>query len=287
MTATTASPAFRRMADMIDDQLVLKPLVEAYLVEGRFPDKFDVTFRKAGVARKPDGWFHPSTHPLWAARQLYYYLTAPDDVEVELLSYESRMAITMGTAVHGFVEMCIRDAGLMAPLVGTCPACERPHGTKKGQCDEYGVRDDKARVRGHMDGVLVIPTDGRRWVARQPGVFEFKTSNPNKARGLVDNDLEMFISKWPEYYAQVQDYLEASGMRQAIVMVAVLGFPWKLIEIQVPYDPGYAMALRRKYATVLDHQVMGTPPDPCCAPFSAQAKACPVRTACPIGRMTR
>jgi hypothetical protein len=285
--STTLSPAFRRMADMVDTKLVLKPLVESYLMEARFPDKFDVTFHKAGVARKPDDWFHPSTHPLWEARQLFYYLTAPDLMEVETLSYESRMAITMGTAVHGFVEMCIRDAGYMLPLVGTCPACERPHGTKKGQCDEYGVRDDSVGVRGHMDGALKLALSGVRWQAAHPGVLEFKTSNPNKARGLVDNDLDMFREKWPQYYAQVQDYLEASGMRQAIVLIAVLGFPWKLIEIQVEYDPAFVFDLRRKYSLVRDHQKMGTPPDACCAPMSKQAKSCPARAACPIGRMSR
>jgi hypothetical protein len=287
MSATTLTPSFRRMADMVDDQLVLKPLVEAYLLEARFPDRFDVTFHKAGVARKPDDWFHPSTHPLWTQRMLYYYLTAPEMMEVEQLSYESRMAITMGTAIHGFIEMCIRDANLMVPLTGTCPACKREHGTKKNQCDEYGVADTKVGVRGHMDGVLRIASAGRRWDPSHPGVLEFKTSNPNKARGLVDNDLEMFREKWPEYYAQVQDYMEASGLRQAIVLIAVLGFPWKLIEVQVPYDPGFALTLRNKYQSVRDHVRMGTPPDPCCAPFSAQAKACPARLVCPIGKMRR
>lgn len=633
--ATTLTPNFQRTVDLFaQEKLVLKPLIEAYLVQARFPDKFSVTFHKAGVARKPDGWFHPSTHPTWPARMLYYYLTAAKEMEEEQLSYESRMAITMGTAVHAFVEMCIRDAGLMVPLTGTCPACGRAHGTRRGQCDEYGVADTSVGVRGHMDGVLRINSPGETWVPEHPGVFEFKclapetpvsmadgtvlsaakvsagdrvlgwdeegqrlvprmvssawdngvvpvwtvrtregreigttdehpfltqrgwvfakdlvvgdkvrvafdstwseghgdpdqayflgamvgdggltdrvikftnvdlgvlnavgrfavghgcllkpepdhityritaplgsqhnplfdllrredlmgrgsrdkrvphsvwtggteawvgflsgyfdtdgtvvttgsyphlswssinqtllrecqlllgylgirssvvkingrydgrphqswrllvrdaaavsramqtlhlrsarkadllaslrpkatsprmartaqggwdtissvlegaarptvaieveggthvtagivthnTSNPNKARGLVDNDLEMFREKWPEYYAQVQDYLEASGMRQAIVLVAVLGFPWKLIEIQVPYDPGYALELRRKYRIVREHEAMGTPPDPCCAPFSPQAKSCPARFVCPIGRLRK
>ena len=275
------------MADMIDSQLVLKPLIESYLLEAKFPDRFDVTFHKAGKARKPDGWFHPSTHPMWPARMLYYYMTSPDMMEVEQLSYESRMAVTMGTAVHGFIEMCIRDAGLMLPLVGTCPACKRPHGTKKNQCDEYGVADEKIGVRGHMDGILRIKLQGTIWNPDHPGVLEFKTSNPNKGRGLTDNDLEMFKEKWPEYYAQVQDYMEASGLRQAIVLIALLGFPWKLIEIQIPYDPGFAMTLRSKYETVRYHEGMGYPPDPCCGPFSKEAKACPARYVCPVGTLRK
>lgn len=286
--STTLTPDFQRTVDLVtQDKLVLKPLIEAYLEQAKFPDKFSVTFHKAGLARKPDGWFHPSTHPLWPARMLYYYLTAPEGMEEEQFGYESRMALTMGTAVHAFIEMCIRDAGLMVPLTGTCPACGRPHGTRKNQCDEYGVADTSVGVRGHMDGVLWINVTGKTWDPDHPGVFEFKTSNPNKARGLVDNDVDGFREKWPEYYGQVQDYMEASGLRQAIVLVVVLGFPWKLVEIQIPYDPRYVLKLRNKYRTVRDHETMGTPPDPCCAPFSAQAKSCPARFVCPIGKMRR
>lgn len=283
----TLSPQFRRAIDMHDQGLVLKHRIESYLVRAQFPDVFSVTFRKAGLARKPDGWFHPSTHPLWPARVLYYYLTAPDQIEVEQLSYESRMAVTMGTAIHAFIEMCIRDAGYMAPLTGTCPACNRPHGTKKGECDEFGVADKAVGVRGHMDGVLNIPFDGTRWVGTQAGLLEFKTTNPNKARGLTDNDLEMFREKWPEYYAQVQDYMEASGLRQAIVLVAVLGFPWKILEFQIPYDPGYALALRRKYLLVRQHETAGTPPDACCAALSKESKQCVARFVCPVARIGR
>jgi hypothetical protein len=282
------SPNFRRMADMIDDQLVLKPLIESYLIQAKFPDRFDVTFHKAGLARHPDGYFHPSTHPTWPARMLYYYMTSPDLMEVEELSYESRMAVTMGTAIGGFVEMCIKDAGWMVPLgKGTCPACKRPHGTKKTECDQFGVADEKIGVRGHMDGILQIKIPGRRWNPDLPGVFEGKTTNPNAARGLVDNDLEAFRDKWPTYYGQVQDYMEATGLRQTIVLIAIIGFPWKLVEIQVPYDPAYTILLRRKYQTVRDHQKMGTPPDPCCAPFSSESKACPARYVCPIAMLRK
>lgn len=284
-TTVEMSSRFRRLADIHDTALVLKPRLEAYLHGANFPDVFTVTFHKAGKVRKPDGFFHPSTHPRWTARQLYYYLTAPGRVEEEQLDYESRMAVTMGTAVHGFVEMCIRDMGAMIPLTGTCVACKRPHGTKKGQCDEFGAMDEGLGSRGHMDGVLSIALAGTYWV---PGVggLEFKTTNPKAAGArLKDNDLEGFKATWPDYYDQVQNYMEITGLRQFLVIVAVLGFPWKMIEFQIPYDPGHAFGIRRKYQEARDHEKMGTPPDPCCAPRSKESRACPVRSACPIGRM--
>ncbi len=284
-TTVTLSGRFRTMTDMVDVQLVLKPLLDLYLAEAKFPDEFTITFKKAGVAREPDGYFHPSTHPRWEARQLYYYLTAPQKMEVEELSYESRMAVTMGTAVHGFVEMCVRDMGYMIPLTGTCPACKRPHGTAEGECDEYGVADEKVGSRGHMDGIVNINLKGTLWLPGLGG-FEFKTTNP-KATGarLKDNDLEGFKKTWPDYYDQVQDYMQISGLRQCLVIVAVLGFPWKLIEFQIPYDPFHALRTKAKYQLVRDHEKMMTPPDACCAPRSKQSKVCPARAACPIGLM--
>ncbi len=279
----TLSGRFRTMTDMVDIQLVLKPLLDLYLHESKFPDRFSVTFHKAGQAREPDGYFHPSTHPHWTARMLYYYLTAPEKMEVEDLSYESRMAVTMGTAVHGFIEMCVRDMGMMIPLEGVCPACKRPHGTGEGQCDEYGTADEAIGSRGHMDGVLVINVKGTYWI---PGIggFEFKTTNPKAAGArLKDNDLEGFKKTWPDYYDQVQEYMQISGLRQFLVIVAVLGYPWKLIEFQIPYDPVHALTTKAKYQVVRDHQKMMTPPDACCAPKSKQARECPARAACPVG----
>jgi len=182
VVVTAASPAFKRIVRQSAQGLVLKPLLHAYLYEAKFPDRFDVTFHKAGQPRRPDGWFHPSTHPTMDARQLYYYLTDPDGWEAERLSYESRMAVTMGSAVHGFIEACIRFGGWFVPLEGDCPACGRPHGTGEGQCDEYGAADPAVGSRGHMDGVLDIPGWGR-------GVFEFKCLAPETRISMADGSL--------------------------------------------------------------------------------------------------
>lgn len=183
------SDLFRTLVDDTADKLVLKPLLERYLYHAEFPDLFTVTFRKAGLARKPDNYFHPSTHPLWSARQLYAYLATPDLLEEEKLDYNSRMAVTMGTAVHAFIEMCVRSAGLMAPLEGTCVACHRPHGTKRGQCDEYGAADEEVGSRGHMDGVLDIDLVGEFWKPGQ-GVFEFKCLAPETMVSMGDGSLK-------------------------------------------------------------------------------------------------
>lgn len=273
MTALT--PNFKRVLDGAASGLVLKPLLHSYLYEARFPDRFDVTFHKAGQPRLPDGWFHPSTHPMMDARQLYHYLTAPESWEAERLSYESRMAVTMGSAVHGFIEACIRHGGWMVPLEGDCPACGRPHGIKKGQCDEYGASDPVLRRRGHMDGVLDIPGWGR-------GIFEFKTGG--RADFAKDRDLDWLKDSHLDYYAQVQEYMDISGYDKAIVLFAQVGYPFVLNEFHVPYDAGFAQKIKEKYRQVRWHESVGAPPDPCCAMRSARSRACPALK-CPVKAM--
>lgn len=272
MTATT--PNFKRMVADASKGLVLKPLLQAYLYEAKFPERFEVTFHKAGVAREPDGWFHPSTHPLMDARQLYYYLTTPAAWEVERFSYESRMAVTMGTAVHGFLQFCIRDAGWMAPLpTGDCVACGLPHGIGRGQCDEFGVSDPVLRRRGHMDGMLDVMG------TRSP--LELKTGGRTEFHTDLDLDLDWFKEKHATYYAQVQEYLDITGYARFVVLFVNLGFPWKLTEIHVPYDLQFARRTREKYELVRAHEEAGVPPQACCPLRSARSRDCPAG-ACPV-----
>lgn len=279
MTQIDVSSIFQRMMDDTDVRLVLKPLLYRYLYNAEFPDIFSVTFRKAGLARKPDNYFHPSTHPLWRARQLFYYLSRPGQMEVEQLDANNRMAVTMGTAVHAFVEMCLRDAGAMVPLEGTCPACHRPHGTKRGQCDEYGAADEHLGSRGHMDGVIFVNLTGRYWVPGV-GVFEFKTMSSRKASKIADLDLETFKRLCLDYYAQVQEYMRMTGMTQAVVIIMELGWPWDITEIQIPYDPAFALATSQKYLATREAVAEDKAPLDCCGVDSIEGRTCPARGLC-------
>lgn len=269
---------FARMADQVANDLVLRPLIESYLVNRKFPPVFNVTFRDEGKERKPDGFFHPSSHPMLPERQLFYYMTQPEAWIPEDLAYENVMAILMGTAWHSFIQMCMIDAGILIKPKGTCVACGREHGTRKAECDEFGVLDPVLKRRGHMDGILEISGWGR-------GLLEFKTINPKAILGLTDNNLEWLIERHLDYYLQMQDYLEMTGMAKGIILFAVLGFPWKLVEIEVPFDHVRAEALKAKYATVRKHVALGVAPDACCGPRSKESKECPARGVCPIARI--
>lgn len=280
---TELSSRFQKSLSDSQSGFVLKHLIERQLSRGEFADDFTVRFRKQ-TARKPDDYFHPSTHPLWPERALYNYLAHPDEMEPEHFPYESRMALTMGTAVHSFMEEVMRMGGHFAPREGTCPACGKPYGTKKGTCQEYGAADPETGSRGHMDGVVKLKTDGKLWDASQPGVFELKTSNEFKAFRSLRHDLNWHIIKreMPYYYAQVQEYMRMTGMRQALIFFVVLGFPWQNFEYQIPYDEEYAESIRSKYLYVRQCVADKTPPLELCCGGRIQGRECPARGVCRI-----
>lgn len=275
---TELKPAFRKMAGENLDNLVLKPLLHNYIHLGKYPDKFSVTFEKHGKERRPDGFFHPSTHPLWTERQLILYLSHPEQMLVEPLEFGGGMSVTVGTAMHDFIEVCMIDAGILEAPRGTCVNCQREHGRRKGQCPEWGAYDLRTLSRGHMDGIYNV--------GERRGGFDLKTSNNMKLQKCSDLDLEQFKEKWPQYWAQGQEYMRLTGLREFIFLFLGMGFPWTMVEYQVPYDVEWNYQIETKYLSVIDHVQKGTlNAIPCCAPRSATARQCLARNACPIGLM--
>ncbi len=274
----TATPAFKKVVVGASAGLVLSPILNNYLHMGKYPHEFSVTFRNHSKQRRPDGYFHPSTHPQWSERQLFLYLTQPDKTLPKPLEYAGALSVTMGTAVHDFIEMCLLDAGVLMEPKGTCVCCGREHGKKKGQCAEWGAMDEATKTRGHMDGLLDVKGWGN-------GGFEFKTSNMMKLSNIEDNDVERFKEKWPDYWFQVQDYMRITGLTRFVVLFLGMGYPWTTKEFVIERDEVYCFEQGQKYRRVLAHAEQGVMPNPCCAPRSATARDCGLRMACPVGLM--
>lgn len=272
------TPQFKKIVTGAAAGLVVTPILHNYLHLGKYPKEFSVTFRKHGDARPPDGWFHPSTHPLWTERQLYYYLAEPEKMIPEPLGVLGALSVTVGTAMHDFVEMCLIDAGVLLRPEGICVNCQREHGKKKGQCNEWGAKDEATLTRGHMDGKLFVEGFGHAG-------FEFKTSNSMKMANITDNDIPKFREKWPAYYAQVQDYMRITGLERFVVVFLQMGFPWPMLEFVIPRDEAWIFEMNQKYTRVIEAVRAGIPPIPCCAPRSSTARNCPHRMSCPVGLM--
>lgn len=236
--------------------LLVKSVLHNYLFDARFPD-FDLAFRNHKMEREPDGWFHPSTHPLMHERVLYQYLASPQTFPVEKKKYMGTLAVTLGTASHQLVEVSLTDAGIRPPRLQKCEMCP-----PKAKCTEAGVLDEELGERGHMDGVLDFNGFPNVPDEKMEPVFEFKTSHDNFGRlsKVPDLDVEAFRAKWPDYYAQCQRYLRMSKRRTAIVLMMEMVYPFVMREFHIPYDIGLNAQIDAKYRNVRQAVADGRPP---------------------------
>lgn len=243
----------RRMGADAHSGDVIAPMLRMYLDRGKWPRNFTVKLPGGDPQRAPDGYFHPSTHPTKSASELYKYLTDPEGYAAsqDPFSAEARMSVTVGSVLHSLVETILEDIGMWKLPDGDCPCCKRPYGRGKGKCGEPGVADEVLGRRGHMDGVLDT-SKGRV-------VFDLKTINPFRL-GKAKPGTEFFKTEWPYYYAQVQDYMEMSGIHKSIVLFMGIGYPWKMTEYELDYDEEYTNDFLRKYRRVRDAVESGNIP---------------------------
>lgn len=253
---------------------VVKPQLRNFLFEAKFPDHFSVNFTKGDSNRPPDGWFWPSTHPTWPEKMLHLYLTNPQALPYEPKEYMNVLSLTMGTAVHGFIETCLEIIGLRPKALNTCQMC--PPREDGSTCSEAGFADHETKSRGHMDGILDLTglTAYSKGLDETSG-FELKTmSNARRLGRLEDDGLDFYRDNLPIYYAQNQEYMRLSGLTSLVLLVMQMGYPWRMVELHVPFDPVYAEAQRAKYMRVRDAVASQSAVDCCYASGCALKPLC-------------
>lgn len=260
---------------------VVKPQLRTFLFEANFPDAFEIKFVKGDSNRASDGWFWPSTHPLWPEKMLYTYLAQPDILPREERQYMNVLSLTMGSAVHGFIETCLEMMGLRPKSLNTCTMC--PPREDGSRCSEPGFMHEETGSRGHADGVLDLEGLVSQAPVLEPvSLLEFKTiSNAQRLRRIEAGGLAHYIEAFPEYYAQNQEYMRLSGIPSIVVVFMLMGFPWTMVELHVPADPRYQMAQRDKYLRVRDAVASDLPVE-CC-----YSKRCPMADICNPGGSTK
>jgi len=247
---------FRKLLTSLGQGEVVIPVIRAALFDPDFKD-FEVKVR-GFKPRPPDGYFHPSTHPLMGERMLYYYLAQPEKLIPEVMDIHSVMAVTQGHFWHSFIERVGKDCGLFTGV------------EVEFRCEETGAK-------GNMDATL------------EDEGFEFKTARPNKFREMPkgppdDPDLlAWFQGYWPGYYAQGQEYMRLSGYRRHRMLFLCMDWPYEMREILVPYDPFFADRIATKYRRVRQAVADGREPMPCCFQGSKEARDCGARAICPVG----
>lgn len=256
-------PAFNRTVTELGKGNIIIPMVQAALLDpdfAGFPLEVE-PWRK----RKPDGWFHPSTHATWTARQLALYLLHPNAVAGEEFTITSILAITQGKLWHLFIQKLLLDAGVLLPRPGVSKTASITEQV------EVPLRDPAHMRTGHSDGEV------------DDGGFEFKTMNRYQIP-KINNPADLLELK-PAYYAQTQDYLDMAGWGQMRYLIMALEHPFPMTELVVPADSAFQAAQRAKYAQAMQAAADRRLPSPCCAPRSAQARGCPMRRVCEIGQV--
>lgn len=248
---TKPTPNFRKMVTEMSRGNLLIPIIRAALYS---PDFQGFTLRVESWQDRPyDGWFHPSTHATWTARQLAYYLMQGDKLSTEPPELSFVLAVTQGKFWHEFIQQLLMDKHVMVQK-------------------ETPVEDLYHHRRGHIDGVL---SNGE--------LFEFKTANENASRWM--RDVELLKKHKPDYYAQTQDYMDMAKVDRMRYLVFTPAYPFAMEEYVVPADKPFQEAQRDKYTAAIQAARTGVLPEPCCAIRSKEARQCPVRTMCPIGQI--
>lgn len=250
--------------------LVLKPLLHTYLHDAKFPD-FTLHFEKESMHREPDGWFHPSTHPLMNERMLYLYLARPEIFPVETMRYMSTLAVTYGKMFHELLQRCLEDMGFLPPELQVCTTCPPDR-----ECREPSVVDEESGERGHTDGFLDLSKLAYLPEDKQDANLELKSSTDGFGRlsKMEDLDLATFRKRWPEYYAQQQSYLRMSGKKWTILLVMEHQYPFEMREFHIPYDPHFSASIVAKYRRVRQAVADQRPPM-CCG-----LKGCSINPIC-------
>jgi hypothetical protein len=251
-------PTFSDTSHWAADGCLIKPLFFRFFNDPDVPFEFNLRVSRP-VRRKPDGWFHASTHPLADEQQLCLYMSDPEKYAREPLDYIGAMSVMFGSLGHAVIEAFLDKIGVAVPLPeGPCPACGRPrrplraHPDPGKYCTEHGAADLATRSRCHLDSIVDF---------RQAGVFgfDFKSINQFGLSKVPDMDELAFRAKWPGYWAQMQECMRLTGLRRYIVFFLTMGLPWETREFHFDYDPAFAAQTEAKYRRVIQRAGLEVP----------------------------
>jgi hypothetical protein len=258
----------RTLAGLRDDQVII-PVIRAALNDPDFAP-FDVRVRGWEEGRREfDGWFHPSTHASWTARQLALYLRHGAEMKPQPPGLSFVASVTQGLFWHRFAQQLLLDKGILRRNPGTTEADDI-----EDQC-EVTLVDSLHNRRGHADGRMAMADDE---------LFEMKTMTPRKVDQFTEKILR---DKNPYgYYSQTQDYLDIAGFPKMRYFVLGMASPYAMQEFVVHADPVFQSTQRKKYRQAVEAVQDGRLPQPCCGVGSTIAKNCVVGEFCEIGRMS-
>ncbi len=236
----------RRLAEK---ELIL-PFLESAMLADTWPDSYTITIDSSPYYGHGDGYFHPSTHPLMGARELYYrfHPDTRDQVIRERRNLQSHMTLSMGSALHGVVQTQLQMAGLVVPDQVEVEYVNREH-----------------HVRGRIDFIVDHP-DGDQIVGelKTQNSFAFKKQDQIK----------------PAWDAQLSLAMDNVGIDRGVLLVLESGWPYQMREYRVTKNVTLLKEIYAKFDYVRECIAGNTPPSHCCLFGSEEMKRCAARGLC-------
>jgi len=231
-------------------ELIL-PVFENQMRFDEWPDSYQVKVDSSPYYGAGDGFFHPSTHPLMPARQLYYMFhpDTRDKIVPEANTLQRQMTLSVHSAIHAVIQTQMQMTGLVV----------------SEEDIEVEYVNHEHHVRGRIDFIVDHPTEGRVPV-------ELKGQNPYSFRKQETIK--------PEWDAQLSLALDNVGADFGILMVLETGWPYQLKEYRVQRNDALLSEIYTKFDLVREAIATNTPPRHCCMPDSPEMKVCPARMVC-------
>lgn len=255
-------PTLTSVEEMAAEGTIVKPLLHQFLTDRDSDAGINILVRRP-AQRGFDGRFHASSHPTATDYELYLWLTG--QAQGEDFSYAAQCAMLFGSLFHGVFEAFLDWTGHALPLgPGDCPACGKPRRPVRARpsfryCTEHGFTHPETRASCHLDAIMSWGSTPAAWDLADCQGLDLKTCHPYALKGVRDMDEEQFRAKWPKYWAQGQECMRISGLRQYVFLFMTMGSPWDTREFHFGFDPAFAVETEEKYRRVISHVERGVP----------------------------
>jgi hypothetical protein len=233
------------------NQELILPYLERSILAENWPDSYSIEIDSGEYYGKGDGYFHPSTHSLLGARELYYrfHPDTRDEMVYERHGLRIQMAMALGSSLHGVLQTQMQMCGLV-----TDP---------KDIEVEYIIEDH--HVRGRTD-----------WVVHHPNGDVFPVEMKTRDTWLFKRQTEIE----PSWDIQLSMAEYALGYDHGIVLMLERGGGSAMREFPHKRNDAALEEVFAKFDYVRAAIEANEPPPHCCMFDSPQMQSCPARHEC-------
>jgi hypothetical protein len=240
---------------LANKELIL-PFLENQILADKWPEKYTITIDSSpyyGLEAdgSPDGYFHPSTHPLMGERELYlrFHPDTRDKMLSEPNSLQRQMTLGMGSSIHGILQAQMQ-------MIGLCP----PENIEV----EYIIEEH--HVRGRID-----------WIFQHPSVGDVIVECKTRTGYKFDKTT---IADMPSWDAQLSLAEYAMGKTEGVLLMMESAWPYRLRELPHVRNDVLLQQIFDKFDYVRMCLEANEPPRHCCTYGSPAMTSCDARFSC-------